>query len=116
MSKPSKKPNWRLPEYKDFPGSRIHSAMKAWAKENSQPKLYVKTTYMDGSLADYYYEPATKEVPYRHGGETYYESVDIPNKYIRMGEVLTVKQLLEAEAKMDKKLKLKVKSMTHEFV
>ena len=78
---PHPKPNWRDPMYKHYPGDRIHSAMNAWAKSLAQPRLVLITKFKDGSELTEYFDPATVEVSYMHGGEVYYQTLDVKNKW-----------------------------------
>lgn len=81
-----KKPNWRdaqYSQYSQYPASRIHSAMKAWANEQQKPRLKVTCHFKDGTYSITYYDRATKEVCYRHDGEVYTVEVDTA-KYLNV--------------------------------
>lgn len=95
---PHPKPDWRDPMYKHYPAERIHSAMNAWARSLSQPRLVLITKFSDGSELTEYFDPATVEVGYKHDGEWYYQTLDVKDKWKhRVDSELTLKQILKAE-------------------
>lgn len=108
------KPDWRLPEFKHYCADRIHSAMNAWAKSCSQPRLVLITKFKDGSELTEFFDPATVEVGYKHQNEWYYQKVDVVDKWLtRTKEEVTLKQLLKKEADFCKEIGVEVDSFHH---
>lgn len=91
------KPNWRSPEYAHYPATRIHTDMRLWADSKSQPPLEVVIEYLDGSTLVTSYEPATKEIAYRHEGEVYFQRIDIAKKYEYNQEHLGASSIVKQE-------------------
>lgn len=108
------KPDWRLPEFQYYCADRIHSAMNAWAKSCSQPRLVLITKFKDGSELTEFFDPATVEVGYKHQNERYYQTVDVVDKWLtRTKEEVTLKQLLKKEADFCKEKGIEVDSFHH---
>ena len=91
------KPDWRLPEYVHYPAARIHTDMRLWADSKAQPTLEVVIEYLDGSVSVTEYSPATKEIAYRHGGETYHQQIDIAKKFVYNHECLGASSIVKQE-------------------
>ena len=108
-----KKPDWRLPEYKHYPSTRIHSAMKDWALKNAQPSLVVEIRFSDDSESTTVYEPASKEVSYKHEGEQYSQNVDVAGKYVYSDLKVSRSKLLELEKAFYKKHNIQVKEIKY---
>jgi hypothetical protein len=63
---------------------QVHSHMGAWARQQRQQSLFIKTLFEDGTFLIEEFEPAQKEVFYRvkwEDNEQYSVMVDVPNKY-----------------------------------